>query len=145
VQHALAAARARGVPTVLNPAPVQAIPDEVWPLVDYLTPNEGEAAQLSGLGVGTLDEARVAGHVLVARGCRTVIVTLGEQGALACGASSRAARPRPRYHGRRRRVQRGPGGGHRARAVVGGHSPLCGGRGRADLHPAGRPELAAEG
>ena len=88
VHHALAAARARGVPTVLNPAPVQTVPDEVWPLVDYLTPNESEAAQLSGQSVGNLDEARVAGHGLVARGSRTVIVTLGEQGALACGATS---------------------------------------------------------
>jgi ribokinase len=88
VQHALAAARARGVPTVLNPAPVQAVPDEVWPLVDYLTPNEGEAAQLSGLAVGSLDEARAAGRALAGRGARTVIVTLGEQGAIACGATS---------------------------------------------------------
>lgn len=88
VQHALAAARARGVRTVLNPAPVQGLPDEVWPLVDYLTPNEREAAQLSGLAVGNLDEARAAGRVLAARGSRMVIVTLGEQGALACGATS---------------------------------------------------------
>ena len=88
VQHALAAARARGVPTVFNPAPVQAVPDEIWPLVDYLTPNEGEAAQLSGLAVGSLDEARAAGRALAARGPRTVVVTLGEQGAIACGATS---------------------------------------------------------
>ncbi len=88
VQHALAAARARGVPTVLNPAPVQTVPDDVWPLVDYLTPNESEAAQLSGLAVGNLDEARAAGRTLVARGSHMVIITLGEQGSLACGATS---------------------------------------------------------
>lgn len=88
VQHALAAARGRGVRTVLNPAPVQAVPEEVWPLVDYLTPNEREAAQLSGLAVGNLDEARAAGRALAARGSRMVIVTLGEQGALACGEIS---------------------------------------------------------
>ncbi|MGH7333085.1 MAG: ribokinase [Candidatus Rokuibacteriota bacterium] len=88
VQHALAAARARGVPTVLNPAPVQAVPDEIWPLVDYLTPNETETAQLSGQAVGSLDEARAAGRALAARGSRMVIVTLGEKGALACGTTS---------------------------------------------------------
>ena len=87
VQHALAAAHAQGVSTVLNPAPVRPLPDEMWSLVDYLTPNAGEAAQLSGRAVASLDEAREAGCGLVARGPRNVVITLGEHGAIACGAT----------------------------------------------------------
>jgi ribokinase len=49
-------------------------------LVDYLTPNAGEAARLSGV---TGEDA--AADALVARGAGTVIVTLGETGALCRG------------------------------------------------------------
>ena len=45
----LRTARQHGVTTVLNPAPAQPVPSEIWPLVDYLTPNEVEAVQVSGL------------------------------------------------------------------------------------------------
>ncbi|HKD00739.1 MAG TPA: ribokinase, partial [Methylomirabilota bacterium] len=49
---ALAEARQRGLVSVLNPAPVrEGISDDVWRLVDYLTPNEGEAERLSGFAV----------------------------------------------------------------------------------------------
>ncbi|MBI2152926.1 MAG: ribokinase, partial [Candidatus Rokubacteria bacterium] len=48
VAWALGAARRRNVLTILNPAPAQPLPDDVYPLVDYLTPNAGEAALLSG-------------------------------------------------------------------------------------------------
>ena len=48
VAWALREAKSRGALTVFNPAPVQPLPDEVWSHVDYLTPNEGEAARLTG-------------------------------------------------------------------------------------------------
>jgi ribokinase len=73
-------ARSRGALTVFNPAPVQPLPDEVWPHVAYLTPNGGEASRLAG-GIA---DPEAAAQALRARGVRTVIVTLGEQGALAC-------------------------------------------------------------
>ena len=75
-------ARAAGVTTILNPAPGRALPDAVLALCDYLTPNETEAAALTGLPVGTIDEARAAAEALVARGAGAAIVTLGAQGAL---------------------------------------------------------------
>lgn len=58
--HALDVARRAGVRTILNPAPAPA--HAIAPDVDYLTPNETEAAAVSG-----------------ARG--TLVLTLGEQGA----------------------------------------------------------------
>ena len=88
VRWALEAARRRGVPTVLNPAPVQELSDELLGLVTYLTPNEGEAAALTGIEVDDLDSGRQAAGWLCARGAGTVIITLGEQGALVFDGSS---------------------------------------------------------
>lgn len=72
VVRALELARARGKLTILNPAPVRDLDRSVWPLVDYLTPNESEAARLGGVSVAGPEEA-------------AVIVTLGARGALASG------------------------------------------------------------
>lgn len=84
---ALGAARRRGLVTVLNPAPVRdGISDDVWRRVDYLTPNEGEAARLSGVPVEDVPSAGAAARVLRERGVGTVIVTLGVQGSIACTA-----------------------------------------------------------
>ena len=84
---ALGEARRRGLVTVLNPAPVRdGISDDVWRRVDYLTPNEGEAARLSGVPVEDVRSAGAAARVLRERGVGTVIVTLGVQGSVACTA-----------------------------------------------------------
>ena len=82
VQWALAEARRHGVPTILNPAPMRELDDALLSLVDYLTPNAVEAAALSGVDVRDPESARRAATGLLARGVRTVVVTLGEQGAL---------------------------------------------------------------
>jgi ribokinase len=83
----LAQARRRGLVTMLNPAPVrEGISDDIWRLVDYLTPNEGEAERLSGVAVRDARSAAAAARALRERGVGTVIVTLGAQGSLACTA-----------------------------------------------------------
>ncbi len=84
-KRALTIARTAGVTTVLNPAPAAALPDAMLALCDYLTPNESEAAALTGLPVTTIPEAEAAATALRNRGVGTVIVTLGERGALICG------------------------------------------------------------
>jgi ribokinase len=86
VRWVLEAARRLRAITILNPAPVPDGPLDVYPLLDYLTPNAGEASRLSGIEVTDLDSARRAADVLRARGTGAVIVTLGERGALACHA-----------------------------------------------------------
>ena len=84
---ALAQARRRELVTMLNPAPVrEGISDDIWRLVDYLTPNEGEAERLSGVAVHDARSAAAAAQALRERGVGTVIVTLGAQGSLACTA-----------------------------------------------------------
>ncbi|HKA62248.1 MAG TPA: ribokinase [Methylomirabilota bacterium] len=88
VRWALETARRHDVPTVLNPAPVQELSDELLGLVTYLTPNAGEVAALTGIEVQDLDSGRQAAARLCERGVGTVIITLGEQGALVCDGAS---------------------------------------------------------
>ena len=80
--RALEIARAAGVKTILNPAPAARLPDRIYALSDYLTPNETETEELTGIRVETVDDARRAGDELLAMGVATVIVTLGDKGAL---------------------------------------------------------------
>lgn len=68
-------ARASAVATLLNPAPAMPLPDELWPLVDVLTPNEGELQALAGCK-NTADAA----ERLLSRGVGALVVTLGERG-----------------------------------------------------------------
>jgi ribokinase len=88
VRWALETARRHGIPTVLNPAPVQELSDELLALVAYLTPNAGEIAALTGIEVTDLDSGRRAAARLCERGVGTVIITLGEEGALVCDGAT---------------------------------------------------------
>jgi ribokinase len=80
--HALDIARAAGVTTILNPAPAARLPERIFGLADYLTPNETETEELTGIKVETVEDARKAADRLLAMGVGAVIVTLGEKGAL---------------------------------------------------------------
>jgi len=91
VRWVLEEARRHDVTTILNPAPVQPLDHEILALVDFLTPNEHEAAHLTGLAVDSLDSARAAAGRLLASGAVAVLVTLGARGVLACCGGDRAA------------------------------------------------------
>ena len=85
VARGLARAKAAGLLTVLNPAPLTSPRDvcELLAQVDVLTPNEGELRALTGEGQpGTKTSESVAAMVQQAQamGCRRVVVTLGSQG-----------------------------------------------------------------
>jgi ribokinase len=82
VEHGLRIAHSHHVPTILNPAPATKLPDSIYPLCDYLTPNETEAATLTGIPVTDLASAEKAATALLARGVGNVILTLGAKGAL---------------------------------------------------------------
>jgi ribokinase len=82
VRRGLQIARAAGVRTVLNPAPAMPLPDGLLALCDIVTPNETEAAMLTGLPVRSLPEAEAAARALHAAGAGVVIITLGPQGVL---------------------------------------------------------------
>lgn len=82
VEHGLRVAHELGIPTILNPAPAVALPEDIFPLCDYVTPNESEAAALTGLAVANLSQAERAAQALLDRGARNVVLTLGAKGAL---------------------------------------------------------------
>jgi len=88
VAHGLTLARRGGMHTILNPAPAAPLSDALLAQVDCLTPNETEAAALTGLPVTSLAEAQRAAAALLARGPRAVVITLGAQGALVHRAGS---------------------------------------------------------
>jgi len=48
--------------------------------VDVICLNETESEIITGLTVTSVDEAKAVTSILLDRGCRTVIVTLGAQG-----------------------------------------------------------------
>ncbi|NQT60664.1 MAG: ribokinase [Bacteroidetes bacterium] len=80
---AMRIAREEGVPTIFNPAPAKSeLPAEIYLLSDIFCPNESETEILTGLSVNTIDEAEKAARVLIGRGPKSVILTLGERGCL---------------------------------------------------------------
>ena len=66
---------------ILNPAPACKLPDELLSKVSIITPNEKEAEMLTGISINNIDSAKQAAQVLSAKGIKTVIITLGEEGA----------------------------------------------------------------
>lgn len=83
--YSLRRARAAGVQTIFNPAPAASVPAEIWAQCSFVTPNETEASELTGLPVTSVDEARRAADRLCAMGAGAALITLGEAGALLHG------------------------------------------------------------
>jgi ribokinase len=81
-------ARASGVRVVLNPAPARSLPGDLLRLVDVVTPNRIELAQLLGVPEGEV--ARMSDEQLaksaLGLGPSSAVITLGAQGALAAGS-----------------------------------------------------------
>lgn len=70
-----------GMYTMLNPAPVRAVPDNVWPCVDYICVNETESEALTGILPHNEEEAREVTKAMQERGASSCVITLGAQGA----------------------------------------------------------------
>lgn len=68
------------VRTVFNPAPANEFPEAIYPLCDYIAPNETEAEALVGFPITSESCAARAGDVLLAKGVGVVLITLGERG-----------------------------------------------------------------
>ncbi|HEU4816518.1 ribokinase [Janthinobacterium sp.] len=79
VVHAIKLARSLGKTVVLNPAPAASLPEGVLELVDYLIPNEIEAAMLAGVSPEGAD-AQALAAALQKLGSDNVIITLGSKG-----------------------------------------------------------------
>ncbi|MCM0593328.1 MAG: ribokinase [Gloeotrichia echinulata IR180] len=78
-----------GVKVILDPAPAQSdLPDELYPLVDIMTPNEIEAGQLVGFPVNDPQSAAKAAAVLLQRGVKCAIIKLGAKGVFCANAEA---------------------------------------------------------
>lgn len=83
VEAAARLAAARRARVILNPAPARPLTDSLLAAASIITPNEAEAAQLTGSGVSDDGGLRAAASALHARGVRDVLVTLGARGVFA--------------------------------------------------------------
>lgn len=83
VDYAIRMAAKMGVRTMLDPAPVAELPEDLFPYISIIKPNEYEASDLTGIPVTDVESANRAAHVLLDKGVKEgVIITLGEKGAV---------------------------------------------------------------
>ena len=82
VSYVASLAASGGAKLVLNPAPYQDLPEDLLKNIFIITPNRKEAEMLSGITVSDTDSAQSAALQIRKRGAKTVIITLGSQGAL---------------------------------------------------------------
>ncbi|PGH40370.1 MAG: ribokinase [Candidatus Nephrothrix sp. EaCA] len=69
-----------GKKVILNPAPAAALDEDMYARIYLITPNETEAALLTGRKADNEKTAEEAANILLSRGVRNVIITLGEKG-----------------------------------------------------------------
>ncbi|KAL8564526.1 hypothetical protein ACOMHN_003284 [Nucella lapillus] len=80
---ALRIARARGVFSIFNSAPaIKELDSAFFSLCDVFCANETEAELLTGVAVQDVNSARTAAAILRNKGCKSVIITLGDKGSV---------------------------------------------------------------
>jgi ribokinase len=80
-------ARNANITVIFDPAPAPSdLPDELYSLVDIITPNEIEAGQLVGFPVDGEESAIKAAAVLLQRGVKIAIIKLGAKGVVCATA-----------------------------------------------------------
>jgi ribokinase len=83
VESAALFAQAKGQLVLLDPAPARTLSDRLLSAVDFLTPNQQEAAFLVGMPDVRPADAPEAARRLLARGVKTAIIKLGAAGIFA--------------------------------------------------------------
>lgn len=82
IYYAINRAHELGKKVILNPAPApDSIPDDILSKIDYLTPNETEISKLSNRPVENIQEMEEAAKVLLNKGVKNLLITMGEKGA----------------------------------------------------------------
>ena len=81
-----------GVPVMVNPAPAAPMSDRLLSAVTFLSPNEHEAAILTGHSISVengidYDDVRAVADAFRKRGVKNLIITMGGNGSVAMGES----------------------------------------------------------
>lgn len=82
IKYALNKAKELNKYTILNPAPAVKLDDEIIKNVDLLTPNETELEIISGVSIETEEDIQKAAQIMLEKGVKELIVTLGSKGSL---------------------------------------------------------------
>ena len=82
IKYALNKAKELNKYTILNPAPAVKLDDEIIKNVDLLTPNETELEIISGVSIETEEDIQKASQIMIEKGVKELIVTLGSKGSL---------------------------------------------------------------
>ena len=92
-------AKEKGVPVMLNPAPIAPIPADLMANITYLSPNETEAAGLLGCfirneGEPVTEEALLGiRSAMASKGLEKLLITLGDEGAMVIDGGQVTRRP----------------------------------------------------
>ena len=82
IKYALNKSKELNKYTILNPAPAVKLDDEIIKNVDLLTPNETELEIISGVSIETEEDIQKAAQIMIEKGVKELIVTLGSKGSL---------------------------------------------------------------
>ena len=82
IKYALNKAKELNKYTILNPAPAVKLDDEIIKNLDLLTPNETELEIISGVSIETEEDIQKAAQIMIEKGVKELIVTLGSKGSL---------------------------------------------------------------
>ncbi|MDJ0879238.1 MAG: ribokinase [Halieaceae bacterium] len=83
VYHAIDFGNTNGIPVILNPAPATTALDLDYACkCDFFVPNETELEILTGMPVETEEQIHAAADILLNKGLKNLVVTMGEKGAL---------------------------------------------------------------
>jgi len=85
-----------GKKVILNPAPAHTLPDDIFPYIEIITPNETEAQFLTGIEVKDKNTAKQSAQILRNKGTKTVIITLGAKGAFVLSDTFEGIVPAPK-------------------------------------------------
>lgn len=77
-------AKAAGVPVMLNPAPADKLPEELLSCLTYISPNEHEAKEITGIEPTNENGIKECVAALKKMGVENVLITLGKEGCAFC-------------------------------------------------------------
>lgn len=70
------------IPIILDPAPYRNnLEFDYYKMADFITPNEIESEYMTGIKIQNIEDAKKSANLLVAKGIKNCIITLGENGA----------------------------------------------------------------